>query len=159
MRLPIHIVPDDKNTQDTLKDGWLHTGDVAEVDSRGRFKIVDRVKVRIPSSYFCSWRDSSQNIMKLAQGEYVALEKVENVYAACPVVQQIYVHGDSLQSYLVAVVIPDPVVFAPLVSAIFGNKVAADDTKALKAALKDRSVIQEVLDLLSKEAGKSKLAG
>jgi len=28
-------------------EGWIHTGDVAEVDSCGRFKIVDRVKVNI----------------------------------------------------------------------------------------------------------------
>ncbi|KAG1896085.1 long-chain-fatty-acid-CoA ligase [Suillus fuscotomentosus] len=87
---------DEKNTRDTLQDGWIHTGDVAEVDPQGRFKIVDRVK----------------NIMKLAQGEYVALEKIENMYIACPLVQQIFVHGDSLQSYLLAVLIPDPVTLA-----------------------------------------------
>lgn len=38
---------DEEITQDALKDGWLHTGDVAEVDSHGRFKIIDRVKVCI----------------------------------------------------------------------------------------------------------------
>ncbi|KAG8217331.1 hypothetical protein J3R82DRAFT_5426 [Butyriboletus roseoflavus] len=134
---------DENNTQDTLKDGWIHTGDVAEVDSYGRFKIIDRVK----------------NIMKLAQGEYVALEKVENAYTACPIVQQIYVHGDSLQSYLTAVVIPNPVVFAPLASAIFGRKITDDDTEALRAAVKDPRVIQEVLDMLSEEGRKNRLAG
>jgi acyl-CoA synthetase (AMP-forming)/AMP-acid ligase II len=36
---------DEKNTQETLKDGWIHTGDVAEVDPQGRFKIIDRIKV------------------------------------------------------------------------------------------------------------------
>ncbi|KAG9318273.1 hypothetical protein JVU11DRAFT_357 [Chiua virens] len=134
---------DEKNTKDTLKDGWIHTGDVAEIDSQGRFKIIDRVK----------------NIMKLAQGEYVALEKVENTYSSCPIVQQIYVHGDSLQPYLLAVVVPDPVVFASLVSAIFGKKVTANDTEALTEAVKDPRVNQEVLELLSKEAKRSGLVG
>jgi long-chain acyl-CoA synthetase len=153
---------DEKNTQDTLKDGWLHTGDVAEVDSHGRFKIIDRVKVCIHHTLVHVHRHaavSSQNIMKLAQGEYVALEKVEGAYSACPIVQQIYVHGDSLQSYLLAVVIPDPVVLAPLVSTIFGRKIAADDAKALREAVKDPRVIQEVLELLSKEARRNRLAG
>ncbi|KAI6140743.1 hypothetical protein BKA82DRAFT_4208251, partial [Pisolithus tinctorius] len=45
---------DEKTTQEMLRDGWIHTGNVAEVDSSRRFKIIDRVK----------------NIMKLAQGEY-----------------------------------------------------------------------------------------
>jgi long-chain acyl-CoA synthetase len=37
---------DEKNTMETVDaDGWVHTGDVAEIDSCGRIKIVDRVKV------------------------------------------------------------------------------------------------------------------
>ncbi|KAI6152607.1 hypothetical protein BKA82DRAFT_4112775, partial [Pisolithus tinctorius] len=45
---------DEKTTRETLKDGWIHTGDVTEVDSSGCFKIIDQVK----------------NIMKLVQGKY-----------------------------------------------------------------------------------------
>jgi len=37
------------------------------------------------------------------------LEKVENIYAICPVVQQIMVHGDSMESYLLAIATPDHV--------------------------------------------------
>ncbi|KAL4074617.1 hypothetical protein V8B97DRAFT_2022828 [Scleroderma yunnanense] len=134
---------DEKTTQETLKDGWIHTGDVAEIDHCGRFKIIDRVK----------------NIMKLSQGEYVALEKVENIYGASPIIQQIFVHGDSLQSYLIAVVVPDPLVLAPVVSAILGTKVDPANNLALAEAVKDPRVIQEVVNLLNAEARRNKLAG
>ncbi|KAI6164358.1 hypothetical protein EDD17DRAFT_1807011 [Pisolithus thermaeus] len=134
---------DEKNTQETLRNGWVHTGDVAEVDSSGRLKIIDRVK----------------NIMKLSQGEYVALEKVENAYAASPIVQQIYVHGDSLQPYLLAVVVPDPVVLAPLVTAVLGRKAEASDIRALTDAVKNPRVVQEVLSQLNVEARRNGLQG
>jgi len=97
--------------------------------------------------------------MKLSQGEYVALERIENVYAACPVVQQIYVHGDSLQSYLVAIVVPDPQVLAKIASGVWGKVVTEKDWKMLDGAVKDEKVLDAVLDVLTKDGARYGLKG
>ncbi|CAL8303531.1 long-chain-fatty-acid--CoA ligase 6 isoform X1 [Gadus morhua] len=84
---------DPERTAETLdSDGWLHTGDIGKWLPNGSLKIIDRKK----------------HIFKLAQGEYISPEKIENIYIRSEPLTQLYIHGDSLQSCLVGIVVPDP---------------------------------------------------
>lgn len=73
-------------------DGFYKTGDVVAQLGPEHFKYLDRVK----------------NVLKLAQGEFVALSKLEAAYTSSPLVRQIFVYGNSERSFLLAVVVPTP---------------------------------------------------
>ncbi|PRQ45147.1 putative long-chain-fatty-acid--CoA ligase [Rosa chinensis] len=78
-------------TREAIKDGWFHTGDIGQILPNGTIKIIDRKK----------------NLIKLSQGEYVALEYLENIYGISSVIDDIWVYGNSFKSKLVAVVVPE----------------------------------------------------
>ncbi|KAL9349849.1 hypothetical protein Peur_057104 [Populus x canadensis] len=78
-------------TKEVLNDGWFHTGDIGEWQPDGSMKIIDRKK----------------NIFKLSQGEYVAVENLENIYSLVSDIDSIWVYGNSFESFLVAVANPN----------------------------------------------------
>jgi len=131
---------DEKNTKEAIDgEGWVHTGDIGEIDDYGRFRIIDRIK----------------NIMKLAQGEYVALEKIEDVYSRIPIAAQVFVHGNGLKSYLIGVIVPDPMQFAAFASRFLERRVDAADLQTLKELCRDPRIVDGLLVELNVVASKS----
>ncbi|KAI9362435.1 hypothetical protein DFJ73DRAFT_812376 [Zopfochytrium polystomum] len=81
-----------QQTKETITDdGWLMTGDIGEWQPDGSLSVIDRKK----------------NLVKLANGEYIALEKLESVYKTSSYVQNIVIYGDSEQSFPVAIIQPN----------------------------------------------------
>jgi long-chain acyl-CoA synthetase len=134
-----------RNPEETAKavdaDGWFHTGDICSVDELGRFKIIDRRK----------------NVLKLAQGEYISPERIENVYLAnCGWIATAYVHGDSHQAFLVAIFGVAPDMFPAFASKVLGEKIEVGDVEALQAAIKNKKVEKAVLKELDRVGKKNK---
>ncbi|MGW0804615.1 AMP-dependent synthetase/ligase [Nonomuraea sp. NPDC002799] len=86
-----------QETAEALADGWLHTGDIGELDSAGRLTITDRKK----------------ELIKTSGGKYVAPTYLEGrIKAACPYVSHVFVHGDR-RNYVTALVTLDMDVVKP----------------------------------------------
>lgn len=114
-----------KREEETKKafdeDGFFHTGDIAKIDAKGRVYIIDRVK----------------NFFKLAQGEYITPERIENIYlSSCPLLTQMFVYGDSFKLYLVAIVGFEPSLLRHFLAKHYGD-LPKDVAKGLKGATTD----------------------
>jgi fatty acid CoA ligase FadD9 len=92
-------------------DGYYRTGDVMAEIAPDHLVYVDRRK----------------NVLKLANGEFVAAANLEAVFATASLIRQIYVYGNSERSWLLAVIVPA----AEAVSRFGG------DTDALKDGLRE----------------------
>lgn len=134
----------DETAKAMLEDGWFRTGDICSVDALGRFTIIDRVK----------------NVLKLAQGEYISPERIENVYLSnLNILAQAYVHGDSVQTFLVAIFGVQPDTFAPFASKLLGKPIEATDLQAIRAACSDPRIRRSILKELDRIGKKNKFAG
>ena len=71
-------------------DGWYHTGDVMAELGPDHLVYVDR----------------RNNVLKLSQGEFVTVSKLEAAYGGHPSIRQIFVYGNSSRSYVLAVIVP-----------------------------------------------------
>lgn len=126
---------DPERTAETIdKDGWVHTGDIGRINPDGSLSIIDRKK----------------NIFKLAQGEYVASEKVENAYLTSKYVAEAFLYGDSLKSYCVAIAVADPTALKDL-----GKELGLD--LSVEELCKNKDVIAKVLADMNKKGKEAKI--
>jgi len=126
----------DKTKEALDDDGWFHTGDIARFTPQGTLVICDRLK----------------NLFKLSIGEYVAAEHLENIFARHPMIQQIFVYGDSLQSTLVAVVVPE---FEVLMAWCKEHNIPGEPQDVVKNA----QVNKKIMDALTETGKEAKIRG
>ncbi|WVF70822.1 hypothetical protein IAT40_005616 [Kwoniella sp. CBS 6097] len=83
--------PNEQLTKDSFTDdGWFKTGDIGQWNKDGTLSIIDRVK----------------NLIKLSNGEYLALDKVESVYKHCDSVMMLCVCASPYANRPIAIVYP-----------------------------------------------------
>lgn len=97
----------EKTKEVLTEDGWVASGDIGTWTPEGRLKLIDRKK----------------NLFKLAQGEYIAPEKIEIVYERSPYVAQFYVYGEPFKATLIGVVILDNLHITTEMSAYKGRPI------------------------------------
>ena len=78
----------ENETKEVIKNGWLYTGDIGEIDKNGYLKITDRKK----------------DIIVNLGGENISPSKIENILCLNDNIKQSFVYGDK-KNYLVAILV------------------------------------------------------
>jgi len=80
----------EEETNSTIIEGWMHTGDIGEIDSEGFIKITDRKK----------------SLFKSSGGKYIAPTHIEELIMQLPYIDQILVIGNE-RMYVTALIVPE----------------------------------------------------
>ena len=83
---------DPEATARTIEDGWLHTGDIGEIDDADGYLLIT---------------DRKRDFIKNSGGDMIAPARVEGALTLEPEIAQAMVFGDR-RPYLVAIIVPDP---------------------------------------------------
>ncbi|MBT5455977.1 MAG: long-chain fatty acid--CoA ligase [Rhodospirillaceae bacterium] len=113
-------------TAEVIQDGWLHTGDIGEVDPDGHLRITDRKK----------------DIIVNSGGDNLSPQRVEGFLTLQPEIAQAMVYGDR-RPHIVALVVPDAE-FAESWAAAAGRQ--GGDLEALLEDESFRAVISAAID-------------
>ena len=117
-------------TAETLRDGWLHSGDVGELDGDGFLKITDRKK----------------DLIITAGGKNIAPQNIENQLKFSPYVNDAVVIGDR-RKYLVALIAIDE---ENVIKYAQDNKIQFGTYASLTQALEIKQLVQKEVDRVNK---------
>jgi long-chain acyl-CoA synthetase len=117
-------------TAEAITDGWLHTGDIGEIDEDGYLMITDRKK----------------DIIVNSGGDNIAPQRIEGFLTLQPEIAQAMVYGDR-KPHLVALIVPDPDFMADWAKANGKPK----DVAALAEDEDFRSAISAAIDRVNED--------
>ncbi|MCK9280146.1 MAG: long-chain fatty acid--CoA ligase [Melioribacteraceae bacterium] len=123
-----------KETDDSIKSGWLHTGDIGVFDAEGFLIITDRKK----------------HLFKTTTGKYIAPTPIENMFLASKYIDQFVLIGDR-RMFLSALIVPD---FEALKEYADANRIQYKDPMELVNLKQIYELLDKELDVFQK-----KLAG
>ena len=121
-------------TNATIKDGWLHTGDIGVFDAEGFLMITDRKK----------------SLFKTTAGKYIAPTPIENLFLGSKYIDQFIIIGDR-RMFITALIVPD---YEALKEYADSHRIHYDDPKEL-------TKMKQIYEMLEKDLGEfqRKLAG
>lgn len=122
---------DEVNTNEMINDGWLHTGDIGELDNEGYLKITDRKKAMI----------------KTSGGKYVSPTQIEDTVSGLKYVENIMIIGNE-RMFISALIVP---VASELEKYAKENGIKYDSFKDLINDKKLLKLIQNDIDKLQKD--------
>merc|ERR1711991_546785 len=94
----------EEETKNVIKDGWLHTGDIGELDQNNYLKITDRKK----------------DIIVNLGGDNISPSKIENILCLNEFIKQSFVYGDK-KNYLVALIVTEKEINKDKIKTILEN--------------------------------------